>query len=156
MNWLLGTPMTVKPRSLYCSWMRSSPSYWGVRPHFEATLTKRIASSLWSRREASWPCRVLTGTSMMDMPATLAGDHPNGPRRLGQHLGVAFGQHELDAAVGGLDVDDPGRPVERQPDRPAVGDGVDRPCAQGAALHRAVVGPQVDVAAHSDQRRRGA
>ena len=40
-NWLHGTPMTVKPWSAYCSWIFSSPSYCGVSPHFDATLTTR-------------------------------------------------------------------------------------------------------------------
>ncbi|MOA42325.1 hypothetical protein D3C78_1643650 [compost metagenome] len=38
-NWLHGRPSTLKPRSRYCWYRCSSPAYWGVRPHFEATLT---------------------------------------------------------------------------------------------------------------------
>ena len=42
MNWLHGTPSTLKPFGAYCSCSASSCSYWGVSPHFDATLTMRV------------------------------------------------------------------------------------------------------------------
>src|SRR5205823_8243827 len=66
-NWLQGTPSTVNPLFAYCSWRRSRPSYCGVRPHLEATLTTRTALPLWSPRLPGSPFRVLIGMSWMDM-----------------------------------------------------------------------------------------
>ncbi len=51
MNWLHGTPSTVKPAARRTA--RGSPraaSYWGVSPHFEATLTIRLSLAGLSRR----------------------------------------------------------------------------------------------------------
>ena len=57
-NWLQGNPMTEKSRSAYFFWRRSSPSYCGVRPHLEATLTRRNVLPAYWPSEVSLPCRV--------------------------------------------------------------------------------------------------
>src|SRR4051794_27003179 len=41
MNWLQGSPTTVKPRAAYFSCSSSRPVYCGVSPHLLATLTSR-------------------------------------------------------------------------------------------------------------------
>src|SRR3712207_5385785 len=71
MNWLDGTPTTVKPRSRYSSCTDSSAVYCGVSPQRLATLT---ISAGWppvsARSVVGWPCSVDTGTSRRSlMPA---------------------------------------------------------------------------------------
>src|SRR3712207_1173913 len=64
MNWLHGTPTTVKPRSRYSSCSDSSAVYCGVRPQRLATLTSSAGRPPVSApRVVSSPCRVATGRS---------------------------------------------------------------------------------------------
>jgi hypothetical protein len=44
LNWLLGKPSTVKPRSRYARCIASSFSYCGERPQREATFTTSFTS----------------------------------------------------------------------------------------------------------------
>src|SRR6476469_4762760 len=78
MNWLQGTPRTVKPRPAYRSCNRSRPEYWGVRPHLEATLTTRTALPRYWSRSAEPPRRPSISTSKTDMRPIL-GDHSPRP-----------------------------------------------------------------------------
>ena len=62
-NWLHGKPRTVKPFSPYVACSRSSPSYCGVRPHLDATLTISATWPSWSWRSASPPSSAFTSWS---------------------------------------------------------------------------------------------
>src|SRR3712207_4385310 len=71
MNWLHGTPTTVKPRSRYSSCSASSAVYCGVSPQRLATLTTSAgAPPVSARSVVGSPCSVVTGTSRRSlMPA---------------------------------------------------------------------------------------
>src|SRR5690606_29593179 len=79
MNWLQGTPRTVKPRSAYRSCRRSRPAYCGVRPHFEATLTMSTALPRYWPRSADPPRRPPISTSKTDMGPILGDGAPPRP-----------------------------------------------------------------------------
>src|SRR5690606_25982485 len=79
MNWLQGTPRTVKPRSAYRSCRRSRPAYCGVRPHFEATLTMSTALPRYWPRSADPPRRPPISTSKTDMGPILGDVAPPRP-----------------------------------------------------------------------------
>src|SRR4051794_26246365 len=75
MNWLLGTPTTVKPRLRYSSCRASSWAYCGVSPHRLATLTTRAGPPRVSaRRVVSPPWGVVGGGWRRSlMPGAAAG-----------------------------------------------------------------------------------
>src|SRR5215218_2122639 len=98
MNWLLGTPSTVKPRSRYSSCSASSPAYWGVSPQRLATLTTRATRpSVRAPTVVGLPCSVDTGTSRRSLMAAASarrnGFIPHGrPTTTSVQVGTGSGQ----------------------------------------------------------------
>src|SRR5437868_11311499 len=71
MNWLHGTPSTVKPRPDSSSYSFSSPSYCGVRPHRLATLTTRVGlPPVSAPKVVLSPPSVVRGTSLIWVTGT--------------------------------------------------------------------------------------
>src|SRR5688500_1704972 len=72
-NWVHGQPIPPKPLPAYSSCSSSSCAYCGVRPHFEATLTRRSALPLWAARLPGLPSSVWMGASKMSV--AMRGDY---------------------------------------------------------------------------------
>src|SRR5690606_39805526 len=56
-------PSTSRPWSRLLSYRASSPVYWGVSPHLEATLTIRSTLPLWLARLSGVPSMRVSGIS---------------------------------------------------------------------------------------------
>src|ERR1700761_2595200 len=77
MNWLHGTPTTVRPLSAYSSASFSSALYCGVSPHLEATFTTSVAPPDNSASVVGLPSRVVRGMSLRVTSTTLTLARPD-------------------------------------------------------------------------------
>src|SRR3954451_5899730 len=66
-NWLHGIPTTEKPCSPKRSYRFSRPSYCGVRPQNDATLTSSVTLPFWSASTPASPSIEVIGTSYTDI-----------------------------------------------------------------------------------------
>ena len=112
-----GNPTTVKPRSANRSCSRCRPAYWGVSPHFDATLTTSSVLPARSPSDADWPSRVLRGMSC----------------RLNVQAPLAFGRGGLTAHVNvARGAGMPGHPAEMPSRRPRPRRRDSRPARPGS------------------------
>lgn len=78
--WLHGNPMTTRPRSLYLRYSASSPSYCGVNPQRDATLTIRTTLPISDANEKTFRLASSAVSPWNPSPMPIAVDWKSGAR----------------------------------------------------------------------------